>query len=270
VFKSIVNGEAIEFETSIVNTDNYYVKNQINKKTEAEVITDDFNSNSPEFYYVYHFNAVFKPGLNSIVHTYRFNMSGGISENYSFDYILTAANRWANKQIDDFTLNIHMGEKQGFEVSNSFFKDKSEWIIENGRSINKENQSVRFIIHDGKISFKQKDFHPKGELFVKSIHGPIRDSYLSFDSSFHNLPNKIDLKNTSPHSTNEISFKILRNLPYAIRGYVFNNSSIQNYYLSQYWYKPNPRYEAKPERLNEEERNWMQIVKSKEWDRENN
>lgn len=139
-FDVIMNNQFLKHKTAMVNTDNYYINGAIDAKTEAEVIGEDFNSNSPEFYYVYYFNANFKPGINTIKHTYRFNMSGSVLERYSFDYILTAANRWGNNQIDDFTLNIDMGNNQGFNISNTFFEDKKEWSIEDGRVFNHVNE----------------------------------------------------------------------------------------------------------------------------------
>ncbi|MBU2996445.1 YARHG domain-containing protein [Cellulophaga baltica] len=266
-FKVIMNGTTLNFETAMVNSDNYYINNQIDAKTEEEVTGEDFNSNSPEFYYVYHFNAKFNPGKNKIVHTYRFEMSGSISENYSFDYILTAANRWANNQIDDFTLNIDMGLNQGFSVKNSFFDHKNEWQISNGRSIDIEGYT-NFINQSDKITFKKKNFHPNGELYVKSLNGPMKSHFMTFDYTYHNLPKKIDLGNTSTNSVNENSFKILRNLPFAIKGYVFKTKLIQDYYLSQNWYIPNPDYKSNLDELYTEERDWLSIVKSKKWDKQ--
>lgn len=265
-FKAIMNGETLKFKTAMVNSENYFINGIIDTKTEKEVIGNDFNTNSPDFYYVYHFNAVFKPGLNKITHTYRFKMSSSISDYYSFDYILTAANRWANNQIDDFTLNIDMGFNEGFKIRNTFFKDENEWEIDNGRSLNVGN-NTKIITHTGKITFKKKNFHPKGELYVTSIDGPMKNHFTSFDSSYHNLPKKINLKNTGTNSINENSFKILRNLPFAIRGYVFKTKLIQDYYLSQSWYKPNLQYKATLKTLYHEELEWLRIVKSTEWDK---
>ena len=266
-FKVIMNGNMLKFKTSMVNSNNYYINNKIDGKTEKEVIGDDFNSNEPDFYYVYHFNAKFKAGINKIIHTYRFEMSGSVSENYSFDYILTAANRWANNQIDDFTLNINMGVNEGFNVKNTFFDNENEWQIDNGRSGSKNNTVTNFITYSGKVSFRKKNFHPKGELIVKSLGGPMKNYFTSFDNSYHNLPPKIYNEITATNSVNEISFKVLRNLPFAIRGYVFKSKFIQDYYLSQIWYRPKPEYKADLKMLSGEEKEWMKIVKLKEWDK---
>ncbi|MDO6760310.1 YARHG domain-containing protein [Tamlana sp. 2_MG-2023] len=266
-FKVLMNGVLLKHETAMVNSETYYINNKIDAKTEEEIVGEDFNVNNPDFYYVYHFDAKFKSGINKITHTYRFEMSGSVSENYSFDYILTAANRWANHQIDDFTLNIDMGIKQGFDIENTFFNGSADWIIGNGRAISLAHNSTRFITPNGKISFKKENFHPKGELYVSSIDGPLKNYFTSFDFRNHNLPNKIDSNHTATNAVDETAFKILRNLPFAIRGYVFKTKIIQEYFLSQKWYTPNPNYIASLESLLPAEKEWLFTVKQNEWDK---
>ncbi|TPN84640.1 YARHG domain-containing protein [Aquimarina algicola] len=268
-----MNEKLLDFKTSIVNTENYYVNQKIDAKTEDEVIGDDFNTNEPDFYYVYHFNANFKSGINKIVHTYRFDMSGSVMDRYSFDYILTAANRWGNNQIDDFTLHIDMGPNENFNIHNTFFKNKDDWFIEDGRGLNykdeyREGSMSKFITTTGGITFEKKNFKPEGELYIYSTANYIKENYDSFDYKYHDLPKRIylknDIKKTCTDVVNEESFKILRNLPFAIRGYIFKTKLIQDYYLSQSWYQPNPDYKANLETLSNEELEWLKIVKSKQ------
>lgn len=56
--------------------------------------------------YVYYFQATFKPGLNHVHHRYTYTMAQNIYTHYQLDYKLSPALRWANHQIDDFTLRI--------------------------------------------------------------------------------------------------------------------------------------------------------------------
>ncbi len=271
-FKVMMNNVLLNYKAAIVNEETYYINGKINAKTEAQVIDEDFNTNNPEFYYVYYFNAVFKKGINKIVHTYRIKTSGSVMENYTFDYILTAATRWANKQIDDFTLNIDMGKEESFNIRNTFFSKNDKWVVDNGRSMQSKgiynNYSLtKFITLSGGISFSMKDFVPKGELYITS---PRDFSFDSFNFKEQNLPKIIkygDVKYPSPtKSNNEKSYKILRNLPFAIRGYVFKTTYIQNYYLSQKWYKPNPKYKARLEDLSAKERQWLNEVNYNKWE----
>ncbi|WP_299220250.1 YARHG domain-containing protein [uncultured Aquimarina sp.] len=279
-FDVTMNGQLLDHKTSIVNEETYYINNKINEKTENEVVGDDFDSNDPNFYYVYHFDAKFKQGINKIIHTYRFALSGSIMNEYSFDYILTAANRWGNHQIDDFTLNINMGDSESFYIQNTFFNDKDAWVIDNGRSVNSYSQYdeepvSKFVIHTGGISFKKKNFKPRGELYLYVPQRYMKDNYEVFDYKQHDLPDKISIRDTKEHRNSEIhtctysideaSFKILRNLPFAIRGYVFKTKIIQDYYLSQIWYKPNASYSLNLNTLSKEEKEWLKVVKQNTW-----
>lgn len=101
-----------------------------------------------EFYYVYHFNAHFEPGVNIIQHTYVSRGSSLVMMDYMFDYILTAANRWANNGIDDFTLVLDLGDLTGaYYVIEGV--DADEWKEESG-----------------KVILRKKNFHPEGELSI--------------------------------------------------------------------------------------------------------
>ncbi|AUC76682.1 YARHG domain-containing protein [Olleya sp. Bg11-27] len=274
-FDVLMNNGLIPFKTAIVNTENYYINNTIDSKTEDDVIGEEFNTNVPDFYYVYHFEAKFKPGINSIKHTYRFNMSGSVMEKYSFDYILTAANRWGNNQIDDFTLHIDMGTNQNFNLPNTFFNDKKEWTIADGRSLDytntyNTNTATKFITYTGGITFKKTNFKPKDELYLYAPATYMKENYTSFDYKLHNLPEAISLDDdeqaTCTTSVDQNSFKILRNLPFALNGYVFKTAIIQEFYLSQNWYKPNPDYQAKIETLSDTQTEWLALVKSNKWE----
>jgi hypothetical protein len=269
-FKAIINGEELKFKTSIVNTENYYIDDQIDAKTEKEVIDDDFDPNNPEFYYVYHFNATFRPGINKVIHTYRFNMSSSVEENYSFDYILTAANRWANNQIDDFTLIIDLGAYCDYNIDRNFFSGFDGWSQANkladgtGFSYEEiETNPMRVFTNDKPIIFKKSNFKPKGELNIYS-----KRNYSTYDINVFNYKSQslnYDLNDFGfiTSTSDEESFKILRNYPYAKRGYIFKNEMIQNYYETLEWYVPNINYTANFDELTEKEKVWLKELKSK-------
>lgn len=76
------------------------------------------------FGYAYYFDAQFKPGLNTVHHTYRYRMSYSVAEKFTIPYWLTPAMRWANHQVDDFTLKIASdGSALGFCLADSLFRD---------------------------------------------------------------------------------------------------------------------------------------------------
>ncbi|MFN9027917.1 MAG: hypothetical protein ACK5VX_17155, partial [Akkermansiaceae bacterium] len=96
---------------------------------QAKVIEADPNAINydPEFFFVYHFPATFPNGDSRVVHNYDFAISGSVFTKDEIEYLLTPALRWANKQIDDFTLNIDLGEFQQYHISPTFFESADSW-----------------------------------------------------------------------------------------------------------------------------------------------
>ena len=122
------NDEILSYDIAYVS-DELYAENGAIKSIDFDKFKGSTDGNYVEFYYVYHFQMKFKKGLNKVKHTYNYNVSGGICYNYNFEYVLTAANRWGNKQIDDFTLIIDNGEFETFTIAQTFFSDKNDWLI---------------------------------------------------------------------------------------------------------------------------------------------
>jgi hypothetical protein len=57
---------------------------------------------------------------------------------------------------------------------------------------------------------------------------------------------------------NDLQRKILRNLPFARRGYIFQNQDLNAFYRDLEWYIPNPNYEPNIEILTESEKKWIE------------
>lgn len=256
-----MNNSFLKFKKAIVSRDNYYVNNKIQERTKNEILNDD------SFFYVYHFNAVFKPGVNTITHNYKFKAAGSVMSSYNVDYILTAANRWANKQIDDFTLIIDMGVEEAFSIKKTFFNSKDDWRVDDGRSVDFFKGITNFVTNTGNIVFKKKNFKPKGELHLTSMTGAVKNNCSIFNYKECNLlKEEYFVNNMTTVSDDENSFKILRNMPFAVRGYVFKTPIIRKYYLTQAWYKPDANYRAKLSDLNFDEKEWLSFVRRNKWE----
>lgn len=256
----------VEFNNSILKYDVAYVadslfkKNGMLKSLDLATFQGEKSGNYVDFYYVYHFDAKFKPGKNIVKHTYNFDLSGTTENQYFFEYVLTAANRWANKQIDDFTLIIDIGEFETFYINKSFFKSSNEWLI-NGigkaEEINADhasftgNEATKFHLQKGTLIFQKKDFKIDGDLFIyaKNYYGIQNLDYLPFSYYQEDYINE---------PQNDLQKKILKNLPFARRGYVFKNQDLKNYFTKMDWYIPNPNYEPDTELLTETEKKWIE------------
>ena len=236
-----------------------------------EVLKESEDIDAANFFYVYHFRILFKKGLNIIHHTYVVDLSSSIEELYSFKYVLTAAGRWANQQIDDFTLNIDMGDFQDLSIDNTFFKTPSDWqITGTGKKIerksnekDKKYQTTEFFIRRGSLLFQKKNFKPVGELYIQAYNSydfsekasESRDTLFNYKRD--PLPFSIDDQDEINRPANEFSKTVLKNLPFARRGYVFKNPELSTYYYGQKWYLPDPGYVPDLKQITQKEQLWL-------------
>ena len=296
-FKVVMNGEPLKYEIAHVDyhydkgkriSDPYVRDGQINGLTleECEKRLAEMEALEAICDYVYHFNAKFRPGLNIIQHTYDFDMSVGRNGfTTEFFYILTAANRWANHQIDDFTLYVNMGDHTSFHISPTFFKSLDEWeILGVGKKLIGTTQyqirpdSIFFHMQQGSIRFRKKNFHPDGELCITrdliwgswAWHIRKEDKTGSFNpESFINLYKEqyeqilfnstVKKEDTYYDQFTQEQCRILKNLPFAYRGYIFHSKELQNFYESTTWYIANPAYKPDVQKLTEEEQKWVEF-----------
>lgn len=253
-----LNNSILKYNIAYV-TDSMHIKNGKIQSLNLVTFGGNKSGNSVDFHYVYHFEANFKKGINIIKHTYNYDLSGSVDYNYDFEYVLTAANRWANKQIDDFTLIMDIGEFETFYVNKTFFNNANEWLINgigkvkeiNGvqNSLN-ENDALKFELQKGTLIFQKKNFKIKGDLF---LHAP---NYIG-DANFTSIPFSYFQEDKINHPENDFQRKILKNLPFARRGYIFQSQELNNFYKQMEWYIPNPNYVPNVEILTENEKKWI-------------
>ena len=254
-FSVLMNGQNIAYKVAIVG-DSLYFKNGIYKTRTKEEILKQSEDDFVDYFYVYHFRAPFKKGLNIIHHKYVVELSNSVFEQYSLSYVLTAAGRWANHQIDDFTLNINMGDFQDLCIETGFFNNAGEWKISGkGKQIIRKSTDTtygkdmpEFFLQHGTLIFQKKNFRPLDEFHMQSFSSySMRENtttgeFDGFDAKFDQLPFAIEMQDQIRKPVNDHSKNILKNLPYARRGYVFKNPDLQSYYTKQLWYQPDPTY----------------------------
>ena len=295
-FKVIMNGESLKYDIAHVelgrdeengkySPPKYYVNGQFQNWTRRQIKDTLAAWNSPiemPVDYVYHFKAKFRPGLNIIQHTYDFDLSHSVEEVFYFPYVLTAANRWANHQIDDFTLNINIGDHVSFYLFPDFFQSADEWKILGKGKVTSDtvwfftdgNETPIFHIQHGGISFHKENFHPEGELRISQRRewtisiwqwSENDDNYdaegviEAFKSQYIPLLHPDEQTKESVYYTifSPEHRRILKNLPFAYRGYIFKTKELQDYFESTEWYLANPDYKAEMEGLSEEEKTWV-------------
>ena len=295
-FKVVMNGESLNYTVTPVDRHfesgrkvsyGYFKDGHIEgmpieqyKKELAEMEAPEAISD-----YVYHFNAQFRPGLNIIQHTYDFDLSyrqeysdkGFEGYAYFFPYVLTAANRWANHQIDDFTLIVNMGDRTSFHISPAFFESASQWSFPGKgkytvNTVSDGKEYSEFHVSQGGIKFHKENFHPDGDLYIFdlsmsfdfSADNTSADNILStVKSKFYPLVIsdyylKKDRSEAAFDTYTPEQRRILKNLPFAY-SYIFNSKELQDFYESTPWYIPNPDYKPDVQQLPEEEQRWVEF-----------
>jgi len=104
--------------------------------------------------------------------------------------------------------------------------------------------AIRFYVNKGSLIFKKRNFRPTEELSLLSLRG-VTFYVEVFNYRVNKLPFKVDgiyLESSFPKD--KMSYKILKNLPYARRGYVFKDPVVQKYYEGLEWYRKNPNYKS--------------------------
>ena len=295
-FKVVVNGEPLQYEIAHVERGRYdenekyvlppyYSNGQFKgwSKKQCEDSLKAWDYNAVPFDYVYHFKAKFRPGLNIIQHTYEFDLSESVEEEFYFPYILTAANRWANHQIDNFQLNINMGPYVSFHLFPDFFESPDEWSILGRGKFSTDTvwgytdgrETPVFHIQEGGLIFRKANFHPNGELRIsqrrdwsisswswgneddfdaESILNSFKDQYIPIVHPAEQTKESSYYTMFSPDQR-----RILKNLPFAYRGYIFKNKNLQDYFESTEWYLPNPKYDGNMEAMSAEEKKWVEF-----------
>ena len=110
---------------------------------------------------------------------------------------------------------------------------------------------VEVSLRDGVIEWHKTDFHPTENLKICSadnlmyavtsesleiVYGKLGEYY---DRSGM-IPIMLQNPDVGPTAWEK---RLLRNLPYANRGYVFKNAELKAFFEKQWWYMPDPSWE---------------------------
>lgn len=130
------------------------------------------------FAYAYFFDATFHPGENKVHHTYRYRMSYGVGYKFSVPYWLTPVTRWANGQVDDFTMRIKTdGKNEEILLADSLFKG-SKFTNFYPPVYHISRWGVGYIfaaISEHPLEWHSTNFSPKADMLIES--GDVLDSY---------------------------------------------------------------------------------------------
>ena len=228
------------------------------------------------FAYAYCFKADFKEGKNVVHHTYRYRMSGGVYQQFSIPYWLKPALRWANHQIDDFTLRIKVKKTaKQFILLNDLWKT-GQWRVTSGtgkvhtvKGPWDKEEYLEFSLRDGTVEWHGKNFRPTSDFSINSAEslcfysdnfklGRFYDRGTIVIAPYDKMEDGDIYRGTTSGIENK---RIIRNLPYASRGYVFKDQKLAAYFKSLWWYMPDPSWVQSTDDFTKQE--WDLINKAK-------
>lgn len=211
--------------------------------------------------FVYHFTVPFAPGVTVIRHSYRYWGGASVEEKYNFDYRLTTGTTWGGSAIEDFELNINMGEDVYFSVPASFGKANANWTVVGVGRISPplkynpyqdETGGQRLcmvFLKKGKLQLRQAQFRPVTDLSLV-IYQPHNEVMVwmapGVENPFRDLASLTWTDSLSAELARLSSeqLRLYRNLNYARRGLVFRDEKLQKVFLSCFWYIPDPAMKA--------------------------
>ena len=198
--------------------------------------------------YVYFFTAVFEHGINRVHHTYTYRMGESVYVRYTLDYKLTPALRWANRQIDDFTLRIVAKGNQGF---NFFMPTKAlthtltpyitTEVNGDGKLRRREVKTYgcygdekepvwEFSLRNAMVEIKGKNYKPADELRIEAA------DYSESGDLCQTDPCRNCAKIVETNTALDNNAK--RHLNEAEAGKQFKDKKLQKYFDNLWWYMP--------------------------------
>lgn len=198
--------------------------------------------------YVYKFDATFRPGINVVHHTYRYNTSVTVCSAFHFDYKLSPATRWRGHRIDDFTLRITaMGTAKHFAVQKSPFGAHPFKVVQGAGKVrmakhpysDEPDSMYEITLRDGIVEWHADNFEPTDELYITSADELLQSSDENFvvGAYYDRGPNYY------PGLCNYeavVTLDDFINMAYAHRGYVFPDPKQQKHFSQFWWYMPDP------------------------------
>lgn len=206
--------------------------------------------------FVYHFTIRFAKGITVIRHSYLYKGGGSVEAKNEFDYRLTTGTTWANSAIDDFELNINMGDDSYFSVPASFGTAPAPWQVAGVGRIAKNAFSVPYMteggaklkmvyLRKGMLQLRVAGFKPTQDLGITfwQLHNEVN---LWCDKTVKNdFGNMMDLVwgeavEDSVKKLSDNQLRLYRNLNYARMGYDFKDEMLKKTFSKYHWYIPDP------------------------------
>lgn len=253
-FTVTMNGSALNYSNAVVAADyegTDFERLDLNRWKVADdlewhLMREAGTDSIVPFAYAYFFEAPFKEGLNTVHHTYRYLMSYGVGRAFEIPYWLKPAMRWANHQIDDFTLRIKAeNTAKHFCMEDSLFQGEPFRVTEGMGKVRKtlrfgDMEMVEVSLRNGTVEWHGRNFVPRSNISIQAAEILYSFSDDMKVGAFYDRSDRFTLWPIEPKRSDR---RILRNLPFAHRGYVFRSKDLQKYFSQFWWYMPDAGYQ---------------------------
>lgn len=220
---------------------------------------ENYDAESWGYAFVYSFNATFKPGENHIRHTYNYQNGAAVMENYFLTYKLSPAARWAGGSIRDFTLRITApNTAKHFYLETEFVQKQDPKIVSGMAKFRNKSKKIEWeespsnthyykeiSMRNATLEWHLTNYSPKKELEIFSADRFCID-YMAVEktspTAYYDRSCGIYWLWTNQENYTAQQRRLIRNLPYASRGYVFKDASLNKHFNNLWWYMPDPSY----------------------------
>lgn len=240
----------------MVMVGNRLLSYKITRMKETGFKTDDKIADGNDF--VYHFPVKFSNGVTVIRHCYQYRGGSSVEAIAEFYYRLSTGTTWANGAIEDFELNIDMGNDSYFAVPARFEKAMADWTVAGIGRMSKSAQRYNPLgeedggaelkmvyLRQGLLQLRAIKFKPRNDLsiIIFQLHNEI--SLWCEHSEKNDFTGLIQWGGedsakvfVSKLSDNEL--RLYRNLDYARMGYDFKDAALKAAFSKYIWYIPDP------------------------------
>lgn len=258
-FKTFVNGKSVKI--NIVKIDEFLNKG---------LFTEEVEKKYKEKYsraYVYYFKADLKKGENTVEHSYSYEGIYSSFNRRDYNYVLTTISRWKNKKVEDFEMIVDMGD-EFFILPYTFWNDYRpiNWeIVGEGRQTSQKEKypnggylARTFVkMKKGYVRYRAKDFSPDVEFYmyipmalVHLFNNPDNNPYAGdlplngykindrLMKIGHSLDSGSEEAIKEAEKLKDFELEIIRNFPFAVRGYDFSRKDLKDYFSQFFWYYP--------------------------------
>jgi len=237
-----MNGDSLPVKT--------FVKD-LPQNFKPELLVKDYSSfyyNKEQLWqYLYTFPATFAKGENKIHHTYSYDLLPRMESLWNLEYELSPASHWKGGKIGKFTLRIECpNTAKHFRVDCEDLNGTSPIFTKGVGKYKQEGSWSKYFtisMRNAVAQWTMYNYSPKSRLDIYAVAGLYTPAiYSDFEVPPYGYTYDRNPRFEPIDGNLEGQPKILRNIPYAHRGYIFKTKNMKKVFEKLWWYIPDSTY----------------------------